>query len=543
MSNPADTSPPPVPPRRGSDAIERLYAYWIFSTVLLLLAVIVLGLYTRGALTRHDERCRAVPERLSALEQAVQELQEHALRTAPTAAAPAEPPPDRPPPPPAADAPTPSPAPPPPAAAPKPAPAAAPPAVAPPPGDTAEPEIMAQLARLLVLGDVLPLQLADAEAGRQLVATAREQASRANWSGPTWAKLAALARLVGQAGPADVFAREAHARGAPLTAYAEITARQLLAADRAEEAAPHAGYLLEKTGGAPPAALLLARVLLALGNDTEAAELLGHIDDPALLRPRERLELARAHLRLHDWKALATALDRLHGLPAKLGLESTFLYAVALTQSGERLPEALAILVFLSDSATLDAADKTDPADPIPPPRPDAYEVTTWTGVTLMRGRQLGAARQAFDDATAANPDRPEACYWRAVLELNDGQLEAAKAYLHHALAITPRHAPAWETLGGVALTSGDLDAAREYAERSLAINGRRPSTHFLLALIHATAFRRDEAATALQRTFALDPAYVEEAAQADVLRRLFTPEELGELAGARPAEPTAPPP
>jgi tetratricopeptide (TPR) repeat protein len=398
---------------------------------------------------------------------------------------------------------------------------------------------MAQLARLLVPGDVLPLQLTDAQAGRQLVATAREQVSHANWSGPTWARLAALARLVGQAGPADVFAREAHARGAPLTAYAEITARQLLAADRAEEAAPHAGYLLEQTGGAPPAALLLARALLALGNDTEAAELLGYIDDSALLRPRERLELARAHLRLHNWPAMAAALDGLEHVPTGLDPERSFLHAVVLTQLGERLPEALAILDFHADPATVDAAVKTDEGHQLAPPQPDSYEVATWRGVTLMRGRQLEAARQAFDAAIATDPDRPEACYWRAVLELNDGQIEAAKAHLHRALAIASRHAPAWETLGGVALTSGDLDAAREYAERSLAINGRRPSAHFLLALIHGTAFRRDEAAAALQRTFALDPAYLEEAAQADVLRRLFTPEELAELS----AEVTAPPP
>ena len=533
--NPPTTTKHTSPRRGHSDAVERLYVYWIVSTVLLLFGVVVTALYTRGALNAQMEQSSEVLNRLAALERTVEQLP----------AAPALPPPDAdakprvsdaaPPAPPGEQTPAPAPT----AAGPE-TPAAEP---SPPPSKIEAPaavpseaDIQSGLDAALTPGTALPLAIADLAAAEGVLDTALAHLGRAAWSGQTWARLAAMARLMSRHTTADAFARQAHNAGDPLVSYAEISGQVLLTQGRAQEALQHARHFAAQTDGAAQARLLLARVLLELDDQAGADDLVSSIDDFEALELQEKLALARACVRLHHWQRLADVMSAAPPPPEDLAAEHSFLHAVALIQANERLPEALAMLDYLAahvGGAT--TAGETRVPAALPQPMPDEPEIATWRGVALMRGRQLDTARAALETAAALRADRPEPHYWRGMLEMDADRLEIAAMFFENALAASPQYAPAWEALGGVALRSGNTNGALEAARRAIEANDRRASAHFLLAIAYALGDRREQAAVALQNTFALEPDYLEEAQQADIFVRLFTPEELAELAALPP--------
>jgi tetratricopeptide (TPR) repeat protein len=559
----AAKSPEDQPPTRSRapDAVERLYAYWIISTALLLFVLIIVTVYVCGTLT---SQAREYNRLLSDLGNRVAALEVVSARTA-IPAVPAE----------RGESRTPPAGPAKPAAQPGMGQPAAPPDRSEhpvpttgeaqrsrPPADVppAEVEIVGLLDRAMAKGVATPFAIADQPMAEAALTSGLKYVQLADWSGVTWARLAVLARLLGRDQGADACARRAYTAGDPLTAFAQVSARVLLARGRAREAMMHAEHFADQTASSPASRLLLARVFLALENPAATDELVATFDDLGALDEGDKLTLARLDLELQHWEKLAAVMATLPRVSAELESERIFLQAVALIQQNQRLVEALSLLDFLSErGGTADAGqpaaatpqggeeaaalqsqpvvDARRPADP--PPGPNDYEIATWRGVALMRGGQVEAARQVLDAAAILRADRPEAYYWRAMLEIREGQPETAKNHLQNALATSARFAPAWETLGSLALNTGNLDAAIENLQKAVAANERLASAHFLIAVAHAKASRREPAASALQTALQLDPAYLERAQQTEVLIRLFTADELKALA-APPAE-TAP--
>jgi tetratricopeptide (TPR) repeat protein len=173
-----------------------------------------------------------------------------------------------------------------------------------------------------------------------------------------------------------------------------------------------------------------------------------------------------------------------------------------------------------------------------PWPRPGRYQIEVWRGTTLMLAQQSEAARQALQQAATLDPGRPEAQYYLGLLEARAGRPDVAKMYLKNALASAPRMVPAWEALASLEINEGEIDLALQHLSQAVSINFRRAPAHFLVALAHAKVSQKGPAAEALRITFQLDPDYLANAKQTEVLLNLFTPSELEALAPAGlPAE------
>jgi len=537
-------APPASPPPRPG-AIERLYVYWLVSTALLLLALIITTLYTRAALN-------VLSDRISRVEQAAPQNSRDNAPPAPASTAPAtgriaqsprqtttDAPPEQP------------------APAPKPPVPTAPPSTTEPAPTTAtapaatllptDAELGKRLARVLAPADSFPLSVTDDAAAEELLRLGYRQSQAAAWSGGNWSRLATLARLMSRDAAAEIFARRAFQAGDPLLEYAEISARMLLEQNRPQEALTHARHFAEQSHGAAAARVVLARIWSALGDPAAAAEALPDPDDTAALTTYDQLSLARVALGLHEWRYLSDIVARLENVPPESEAEYGFLRAVALIQARQRLVEALGILDYLSEhspppedrpaaepSATTAAAEPAIRSSARRSAGPSPYEIAIWRGVALLRGQQWEAAREAWNKATALDAGRPDAHYWQGVLEMQAGKPDTARLHLENALAASANFAPAWEALGAIALNERDAAAALECARKAISANPRRAAGHFLAALAHAKASAAEPAAAALMEALRLDPELLEEAKQAEVLTRLFSPGELEEL--ARPA-------
>ncbi len=495
------------------DAVERLYVYWILSTGLLLILAVILALFVRAAV----QETRALAGRVKALEATLVQHKPVAPNTpAPPEAAPA-----------AATRPTPAP--------PATVPAATRPATGAPPAGAAPPAVpvtrsdedMRTAAETAVQRDVATGYLVpDPAAARTLLQAAAEQAARARWSGPTFARLAVLARLLERDALAEDLARRAVAAGDPAAEFAHVSARSLLARGRTGEALVFARQYVEHSDGAPAAILVLAEALLATDQPGAASEALAALTALRALDAGEKLRLGRVALALEHYRTLDEVLGSLDAVPDPLTAERNFLEAVSLARR-DRTVEALAVLDFLA----AEAAPAADPRRPWPIPRPTAYEVAVWRGVTLMYAGQMESAREALDAAAQLDPGRPEANFFRGVLEANAGRSDVARTYLKNALAGSARLAPAWEALATLDLEADRIEAALESLARAVEINPRRATAHLLRAIAHAKLSQAEPAAAALRVALRLDPSLLTEARQVDVFKRLFTPAELEALA------------
>jgi tetratricopeptide (TPR) repeat protein len=534
---PSPQSRPAAPPPYRSAGAERLYVYWLATTMVLLLACFAILAYTAGA--RRDYLARA--QELQKLQGRVAQL-ETELRAARSAAThPTPPPPDSPAPrfvPPdsgnqrPADHSTLTP--------PTPAPrAATEPNAAPSP--LTEAAVQRTLTRLLGENPVTPADVADSNAGVALVDQAVEQPAPADWSGRTWQQLAMLARLVNRDAGAEMLARRAEAKGEWLTPYAELAARGLLIRGRPQDARA----VLERwarplpSGGIPATArVLMAAALLGTSGPAAADIELSQLDSTHDLGPYELLRLGRLWLALERWPRLETLLAAVPPLPDDLATEYGFLQAASLARSGKGV-EALAILDYL-------AAHPPTPPEPglallaWPPIGPDRYELAVWRGLALTYAQKPEPAREILQDAAQLDPARPDAYYYRGMLEIRQARLNEARAYLESAVANAPQYAPAWEALAYLDFGAGKLERALKYLASAVESNPRRAPTHFLLAIVQASAGRRPEATTALQTALRLDPSYLIEAQRADIFQRMFTPAELEQMAAPAGAAPPA---
>jgi len=501
------TSGLPTRERRSTDAVERLYALWLIGTLLTLLLLVVSAFIVAGKLRSAAEELVRLQDRVEALER---------QRSAPIGEAGA----------PATTAPAATHAVPAPSRAPaerlEPTPARPAPTTRPAAPEMNDARTRALLESALHPGTDWPFQVADPGAARTLLTQVSRLDADAALSGETWARLAALARLLERDDEAERFARFAEARGRPPHEFHEIAARQLLAADRSAEAMVYARRLFEQTGGAPVARLLYAEACLARQRYGDAAAAIEPLEPPAGLPPADRLRLGRVYLQLDDWPRMRAAVASVGDVSGALATERDFQRAVELIHEGQRV-EALAVLDYLREA------------------RPNDYDLELWRGVALLEARQFEAARQALQQAAEQNPGRPEAWYWRAMLEIRAERTDEAAVLLANALAAAASYAPAWEALATLALNRGDVEGALDNVHNALQANPRRAEAHFLAAVAYAKRSQADETAAALREAFQRDPTYIEKARQTPVITRLLSGEELDELAKADAAtEPVA---
>ena len=501
-----------TPPSAGGpspETLARLYALWMISSLLLVLLVVVLSLLGSGRLRLHARR---ISEQTEAIEQLRDDLSRTRRELAelkaippvgtPAVQAPATPtarqPEDE--------------------AVPAAEPAQPTPAA---PVITADPAIVALLDTALRPSAEIGYELADPEAADRALREGLENTGGQLWSGETWARLALVARLLDRDGPADMFALKATAANEFPWEYYQLSAQRMLTQGRAAEAIVFAARLRANRPDDPRAALLLAEAY-RLQSDLAAADVAVEMlnSGQALGKPL-KLRLGRLFVALERWERLEALLSSF-GEVAQADLpQLNFLRAVLAIQR-ERLVEALAIL------------------DNLLAEHPGDYEFRTWRGVALLSARQFEAAREALAH-TGEHPDRPQAWYWRGVLELRAGNPDEAVPFFQRALAASGRYAPAWEALGTVALNRGDLPTAMQNLEHAVAANPRRASTHFLIAIVHAKMLQPSATADALRSAFRFDPTLLEQAGQTEVIRRLFTEEELNAL--ARDSDDLAAPP
>ncbi|MBU0637970.1 MAG: tetratricopeptide repeat protein [Planctomycetes bacterium] len=501
--------PDPTAKPNTSDAVERLYVFWLAGTLLLFVILIVTIFFMRGALHRQTMTINQQTEAISALATRLAKL-EHALADkaslpqARTAA---------------------------PGATPPPKPSNDPQPSQRPETTTAAPRLDREtvdtlLNKALKSGDVLPFALADFAAATALLEQVRDAGATADLSGPTWERLAIVAQLLNKSATAEGWAEQARLLNHSPRHYYELSARTLLAQGQPESALRFAQMLFDSASSAPPtdagartlatAQLLLAEVYLARDRLDKAAAVIDGMAAPAALFPADQLRFGQICVALERWNDLEQTLAALGSPPPELIMSRDFLRAVWLTHAGQ-LAEAVAILDYLAEEC------------------PEDYDVQTWRGVALLKAQQFAAAQQTLDRAAQQTPARPEAWYWRAMLEIKTGRPAGAVDFLSNALAASARYAPAWEALGTLALNRGDVDAALESLQNAEKHMPGRAPTQFLIAVAHAKASRRDEAAQALRLAIQLDEAYLETARQTPVLQRLFDARTLDDFLPTAP--------
>ena len=506
---------------------ERRYIYWLFSTALLALALIVLVVYVRGVLARHAQTVDALNARVASLEATIQVLQERPTPAEPLATW---------------------------------LPPAPPTAPVEPPRDNrgseqlqetlTEPNvslnpvpdaaIRARIEQVAGPAPTSPADIQDGQAAAALVDDALTQLSRSDWGAATWARLATIARLLGRSTDAETLAARAIDGGAALITYTEVSVRALLAQGHPRDALVHANRLAAQTDNAPVARLLRAAALLANGQPGDTDRALAGIADIRAFPASDALLAARLWWTLERWPQLNAALAVVHDLPADLRPEYDFLYACSLARSADYV-KALAMLDYLAAHPAVTLPDGT--AATGLSAGPTRYEVDTWRGVTLMLASRVAPGREMLLQAAEQAPARPEAYYYLGLLEAGAGNPDRARSYLENALACSDRMAPAWEALAHLEFNAGNAPAALEHLDQALKIDDRRASTYFLRALTQAGLADRDEAANALAQAFQLDHRYLVEAKQADLIRELFTDTELDQLAEAAipPIDPSTP--
>ncbi len=496
-----------APQAHKRDALERLYVFWILSTMLILLALVALVFVFSGRLAGLHENVTSLTQRIIELER--RGLQNAVPMTALSPARPIEPPT-------AATQPV------------RPPVAASPPPV-PAPAALSELDVRRRLDECLRVADGA-ISVNRAAGPEQLIADVRAAADRLLLGADVWARLALLAQELGRGADVEAFLRLSRSAGGDGREFYEVQVAGLLAAGRAEEANDLAARWSQE-GGAPAAVLLLMETQLASGRVDAAHEAADRLRGERLAAPAA-LRYARGLASLERWGELATLLDQLPRDAVLDADERDLLRAIARFHTG-RLPDALAILEFQLEQ------------------RPEEYEVVVWHAAAIAqlarfdRARAgeatIETARAALTQAAQSNPRRPESPYWLAILESAAGRDAQADALLAPVTAAAPHYAPASELRGALALNAGDLDAARAHLKQSLAANSRRPSAHLLLAIASAKAADRPAAEAALTAALRLDPGLIEAARGTEALAAMFTAAEMEVMMAGAASQPAVP--
>ncbi len=486
--------------RRQSDALERLYLYWIVSTVLLALLVLVPVLLLNGQMRRQERRLEA---RIVALEARLDPGSGSvSSRPSSTTRAVSGP------------------------SASKRVPSTQPTTPTRTSGEVDESRstvgraLMQDLRAALQETEFEPLALVQPELAERALQQVRSAGpDNLKLDAQTWVLLAIAALELEQEFAADDYARRAAADGAALTAYYRAFARRMVAAGRTVEAEPYIQRLLEQDGLRAEATLLDARRLIDQHDAAAADELIETLDLGTLLLS-DRLRLGKLMVRLERWDWLEALLGTVPAGPGTLAPARDFLQAVLYVAKGQTT-EGSAILDLLgADADRLSAALGF----------PDRYDRTLWQGVAKVSERQFEAARTLLDSAARLDSARPYARYWLGVIEMQRGKPEEAGRELTRALAAMADYAPAWELLSTITYAQDNYAEALAHAQRAVDGNARRPSAHFLVALAAAQLDEIDLARRTLREAIALDPSYYDTARDAEVLVERLAPEVWAEL-------------
>ena len=484
----------PNPHAASTGAVERLYMMYFAGMVAVLLAIIVLAIFTTSRLSRQADRHTAMVERIELLQAEIDWLGGGSTDVAPTG--------DR-----SDETAGPSPR-----TQPTTQPQSAPTGVREGALDgQAIADLYAQCVRpaprgmFAITDDAVAANLFDR------AVAAQDSALAAEWTQAALVSLAVLSRLLGEEDSAQRFSNRARSAGFDTAIYDEFTVRALLHANRPAEAGLFAGALQRSRDRKDQGVVLQALSLTVRRNLSAARDVVAGLNDMNALADYDRLNLARVYVELEQWDDLRKALHALDDVAGGLAYERDLLRSIWLIYDGS-LAEADAVLAFLIQR------------------QPGDYDAITWRGVVVMRAGQPQAARRILVQAADLSPGRPEAWFWLAVLEINAENNAEGEQFLNKALAASALYAPAWEALATVALKSGEVDTALDHLKNAVRNDSGRPNAHLLIALCHAQKSQRDQAAAALRTTFAIDAAFIERAAEMDALARMFDRSELEAL-------------
>lgn len=496
--------------RAGRSAIERLYVYWLSSTVVLIVALVVLAFFVRGAVLQQHETLRELQRRVNQLEgrpaagepprppaatqPATQPAAEDARVERPAAPLRATPPPG--------------------VAATRPREAVVG-APADRPASASLDQRLAQVARRPVRAPDDVLDRAAAHALLDDLADARVAATTAELA----VDAASLALVLDREGQAAGIIRAAPGPSKAAANLAEAGARAALLDERADDAVDWLDAADAHARDDPSLALLRVRAD-ALQRGPAAAAAAAERVDAARLSLGDRAALARLWLSLERWPQFEAAAAALLDPPCAGDASVNFIRAVAL-QRGARLVEALA--AFDSQLARrAEPGDENRTAD-----APASTELQVWRGLTLASGGALEAARAALLAAAETEPAAGAVYVALARVEMGSGEPGRARTYLDTALAHTPDSASAWETRAALELNQNAVAAAVESAGRAIDSDPGRSSSRMLRALALAKLERREAAADDLAAALRLDASLLDEALQAEVLTRMFATDEL----------------
>ncbi len=534
MANSNDNGEQKPQAARLSTAIERLYAWWLVSTAVLLVFCLALTLYVHGASRGQRDAISALEARLGKLEASLaterpaspsMRAGERSMPTAPRV--------ERPAPSPVTETPAPAPT----------AEPNVPPATQPAPARIDVPDeqgIALALASATREHDGV-IEVVDATAVGALLGRLRDGGTRVTLETDTALRLAICARLVGRDGEAETLAPRLAADGPAQERYFEVSTRSLLARGRPRDALAVLDQWGRRSPDRPIALLLRALTEMTLGQ-TAAAELtMGRLHNAAQLDPQDRIAAATLLAMLEQWPRFETLVEGLADVPTELEPMRDLLGAILLWRTG-RLVESLAALEFLAEhlrpvvgNATLSSAGSIQ--------RPRRYDVDVWRGATLAAGGEWDAAREVLLRAAEFEPTRPEAYVELGRIEVQSGRADRARSYLQNALTQAPQNPAAWEVLAVLSVNEGQASRAIEEVSKAISAQPGRRSSLLLRAIAHAKLGEKDGVAADVRRLLAIDPTALDDVRAADALVRLFEPGELEALAagdnaaeGANPA-------
>lgn len=502
----------PTPPEkrpRGADALERLYVYWLLSSILFLILILTVSIVLATRTSRHADQIEQARQQSQELQTRLADMENRiaglkaalaAARTQPTAA----------PSPPTIHAPTSVPS--------EPISKPTVPASTPVPQMT-EADLNARLDELLgrsTPGDHPPR---DSQAARGFLATALD-AHGDGWSNHSWLRLTALAAWLGDPS-AELLAAKVTEAAQVESLLAEISCRKLLRTGPAPQALAQAQQLVEKFGGTTSRRLLLAQCAAAIGDPPASADLNRFLDEfgaPGDMSFADAVALGGLLVDQQRWSELAGLVENMPPAPTPSdALEAETLRVASAIQSG-RAAEVRDRLAALA---------KRSPGDD---------RILLWLGVAQFQLREYEAARvtlQFVEDHSL----NPADWYWRAMVEVNGGNAQSAAKYLQRSLSFGGGYAPAWEALGTLAINRGDWTEAQTDLASAIDSNPGRAGAHFLMAIAHAAAGRREDAAKSLNVALLLDHELLGAARRVEAFKRFFDDRELQRLATTQPAE------
>ena len=457
-------------PRSGPSPVDRLTVLYIVGSVLTLIAIFALMIYTNAQLAQQN---RVIGQQTIAIEQLnirvgelLDTLQDFVDQSQSGGATPTQQPP------------------------------AALPASARP---TTDGSVLSELASIAPRSAATGNRsLGDAAAARALIdrtSALPNDALEAN----TWEQLAVLAILLNDAPSADRLIRLG---GRGSAEFLEGRARLALSEDEPRDAVIAARELV-RTDSTPRNTALLAAAELRAGLRGDAARNLQTIPETQEWPDADRLMLAQTCVGLHRWEAVTRILDGWRPNDAKQARTANLLRAEA---------------AVLSDEPVVGLAI----ADELLANNPGDVDALLWRGAALVQGKQTEAAQQVLS-ATNLPIGAAETWYWRGRLALLEDDPERALQMFDQSVAHDSYYAPALEALAATKLNADQPRRALTDLNKAIEAAPQRASAHLLHAVILSRIGNTTAARGALSEALKLEPALRSTAEKTEALAGLLS--------------------